>query len=90
MDFPLQSTRQASHSSLNQQNETISTRGTRVWHSADGFEMKKWREFLNFFRKKEICSVGISVSLVVLHCIISQMSRSQPCDGDTEARKNLI
>jgi hypothetical protein len=29
----------------------------------------------DFFRKKEICSVGISAFLVVLHCIISQMSR---------------
>jgi hypothetical protein len=46
----------------------------------------------NFFRKKDICSIWISASLVVLHwhCIILQMLRSQPCDGNNEASKNLI
>jgi hypothetical protein len=66
---------------------SILPRGPRAWRSAGNFE-----EMEKFFRfvQKEICSVGISASLVVLHCIISQMLSSQPCDGDTEASKNRI
>jgi hypothetical protein len=33
---------------------------------------------------------NFSIPIVVLHCIISQMLWSQPCNGDTEASKNLI
>jgi hypothetical protein len=66
----------------------MKTRSPRAWRSADNLE--EMENSSDFFRKKEICSVGISASLVVLHCIISQMLRSQPCDGDTEASKNLI
>jgi hypothetical protein len=59
-------------------------------HEAQLKILMKWREFKIFFRNKERCSVGISASLVALHCIISQMLWSQPCDGDTEASKNVI
>jgi hypothetical protein len=64
------------------------TRGPTAWHSADNFEEMENSSI--FFRKKEICSVGTSASLVVIHCIIPQILRSQPCDGDIEASKNLI
>jgi hypothetical protein len=52
--------------------------------TADGFE--EMERMLSDFFQKEICSVGISAFLV-LHCIISQMLRSQPCDSDTASKQ---
>jgi hypothetical protein len=65
------------------------TRGPRAWRSADDFEEMDWREFFRFFQKEGNMQRR-NFSIPKLYYIISQMWRSQPCDGDTEASKNLI
>jgi hypothetical protein len=63
------------------------TRGPMAWRSAYDFE--EIERILQIFSEGNMQRRNFSIP-TLLHCIISPILRSQPCDGDTEASKNLI